>query len=175
VSFDLQPTLEGKLLLLRPLRSDDFEALHAAANDPLIWEQHPESDRYKREVFQRFFESAMKSGGAFAVIEKQSGRIMGSSRYCDLAPDCSEIEIGWTFLEREFWGGEFNREMKQLMLEHALKCVRRVVFVVGENNRRSRRALEKIGAKFLKKKAAASQDGTEGSKVIYFIERPLAK
>jgi RimJ/RimL family protein N-acetyltransferase len=109
--FDLQPTLIGKFLELRPLRLDDFDALFAAASDPLIWEQHPESDRYKPEVFQKYFDGAIESKGAFAIIERKSGRIIGSSRYCHLNPAEREVEIGWTFLERSFWGGRYNLEL----------------------------------------------------------------
>ena len=170
MSLDLQPTLHGELLHLRPLRAADFEAGYSAANDPLIWEQHPERDRYKREVFQKFFDGAMESGGAFAVIERATGKIIGSSRYCNLSPDGEEIEIGWTFLERRFWGGKYNGEMKRLMLEHALPRVKRVVFVIGENNVRSRKAVERIGAKFWKKVAAESPRASTGPRVIYAIE-----
>ena len=92
--------------------SEDFDPLFAAASDPLIWIQHPESDRYKREIFQTYFDSAMESKGAFAIIESNSDRIIGSSRYCNLTPSGDEIEIGWTFLERAFWGGSYNRELK---------------------------------------------------------------
>ncbi|MEO8034731.1 MAG: GNAT family N-acetyltransferase, partial [Acidobacteriota bacterium] len=81
MDFDLQPTLTATLLEIRPLQPDDFDALFAAASDALIWEQHPEADRYQREVFQRYFDSAIESGGALAVIERSSGRIVGSSRY----------------------------------------------------------------------------------------------
>jgi N-acetyltransferase len=151
VNFDLQPTLQGSLLELRPLKPEDFEPLFAAASDPLIWEQHPESDRYQREVFQRYFDGAIDSKGAFAIIEWKSGKIIGSSRYCNLNEATSEVEIGWTFLEREFWGGSYNRELKSLMLEHAFRFVDRVLFVVGENNLRSQKALRKIGAEFMKK------------------------
>jgi RimJ/RimL family protein N-acetyltransferase len=170
MSFKLQPVLRGELIELRPLRHDDFEAVYAAASDPLIWEQHPERDRYKREVFQRFFDGAMESGGAFAVIERKTGKIIGSSRYCNLTPDGKEIEIGWTFLERKFWGGDYNGEMKRLMLEHALPHVKRVVFVIGENNTRSRRAVEKIGGKFWKKMEADSPRAAAGPRVVYEIE-----
>src|SRR5438552_2326441 len=149
VDFDLQPILKGKLIELRPLRPQDFDALFSAASDPKIWEQHPESDRYQREVFQKFFDGAVESKGAFAIIERKSGRIIGSSRYCNLIN--REVEVGWTFLEREFWGGTYNRELKQLMLEHAFRFVDRVLFVVGEQNFRSQKALAKIGASFLKK------------------------
>ncbi len=121
---------------------EDFDALFAAASDPLIWEQHPENNRHEKDVFQRFFAGAIESGGAFAVIERSSGRIIGSSRYWNLSPSKSEVEIGWTFLEREFWGGSYNGELKSLMLDHAFRFVERVVFVVGENNLRSQRAVQ---------------------------------
>jgi len=104
---------------------------------------------YQREVFQKFFDGALESKGAFAIIERKSGRIIGSSRYCNLIN--REVEVGWTFLEREFWGGTYNRELKQLMLDHAFRFVDRVLFVVGEQNFRSQKALAKIGASFLKK------------------------
>ncbi|MBV9609614.1 MAG: GNAT family N-acetyltransferase [Acidobacteria bacterium] len=173
MGFDLQPTLTGELIQLRPLRAEDFDALFAAASDPLIWEQHPERDRYKREVFQRFFDGAIESRGAFAIIDRQSGRIIGSSRYCNLTPDEREVEIGWTFLARDFWGGVYNGELKRLMLEHAFRFVDRVVFVVGENNMRSQKALEKIGAKFLKKSQATAPDGSLRNNVVFVIELSL--
>jgi len=167
--FDLQPTLKGDLIELRPLRPQDFDALFSAASDPKIWEQHPESDRYQRKVFQKFFDGALESKGAFAIIERKSGRIIGSSRYCNLDLTNREVEVGWTFLEREFWGGTYNRELKQLMLEHAFRSVDRVVFVVGEQNFRSQKALAKIGASFLKKAQLPAADGTIRTNVVFAI------
>jgi RimJ/RimL family protein N-acetyltransferase len=169
--FDLQPTLRGELIELRPLTLQDFDALFAAASDPLIWAQHPENDRYTREVFQRYFDGAIESKGAFAITEWKSGRIIGSSRYCNLVPLEREIEIGWTFLERKFWGGVYNRELKTLMLDHAFKFVDRVVFVVGENNLRSQKALEKIGAKFLRTMERQNRNGAPERNVIFGIDR----
>ena len=148
-SFEFQPVLTGDLLELRPLREDDFVILHAAAADPLIWEQHPESDRWTEPVFRRFFRGAMDSGGAFIAIDRRDGRVIGSSRYAEYDEAKSEVEIGWTFLVRSHWGGVYNAEMKRLMLAHALRFVRRVIFRVGPDNRRSRRALEKIGAAYV--------------------------
>ena len=171
MEFDLQPRLLGTLIEVRPLAPGDFDALFAAAGDPLIWEQHPESDRYQREVFQKFFDGAIESKGAFAVIERESGRIIGSSRYCNLNPAEREVEIGFTFLERAFWGGAYNGELKSLMLEHAFRFVERVVFVVGENNLRSQKALEKIGARFLKKAEMHAPDGSLRRNVIFAITR----
>jgi len=169
VKFDLQTTLTGDLIELRPLQPDDFDALFSAASDPLIWEQHPESDRYQREVFQRFFDGALESKGAFAIIERMSGRIIGSSRYCNLDLTNREVEVGWTFLEREFWGGTYNRELKQLMLDHAFRFVDRVLFVVGEQNFRSQNALKKIGASLLKKVQLPAGDGTVKTNVVFVI------
>jgi N-acetyltransferase len=145
MSFDLQPNLKGELIELRPLTPEDWDDLFAVASDPLIWEQHPESDRYKEDVFKTFFREALESGGAFVVIDKKSQQIIGSTRFFGYDPEKSEIEIGWTFLARRYWGGQYNREMKQLMLDHAFKFVKSVVFYVGQTNIRSQKATEKIG------------------------------
>ena len=145
MSFDLQPVLRGDLLELRPLRPEDFHDLYAVASDPLIWEQHPVKDRYREEVFQGFFREALESGGALIAIDSKDGRVIGSSRFHGYDEEKSEIEIGWTFLARSHWGGIYNREMKQLMLRHAFKFVNSVVFLVGPQNLRSQRAMEKIG------------------------------
>jgi len=171
VEFDLQPTLKGTLIEIRPLTREDFDALFAAASDPLIWEQHPENDRYTKEVFQRYFDGAIESKGAFAIVERKSGRIIGSSRYCNLNPVEGEVEVGWTFLERAFWGGSYNRELKTLMLDHAFRFVDRVLFVVGEKNLRSQKALAKIGARFLKKVELPARDGTMTPNFVFFITR----
>jgi N-acetyltransferase len=143
--FDLQPTLRGALVTLRPLRSDDFDVLYAVASDPLIWEQHPQRDRYKLEVFREYFRGAMESGGAFVVLDAKTGEVIGSTRFYEYHEAESEIEIGWTFLARSRWGGAHNGEMKQLLLRHALQFVDAVVFRVGMQNMRSQRAMEKIG------------------------------
>lgn len=143
--FELQPYLQGELLELRPLTESDFEALYKAASDPLIWELHPEPTRYQRNVFMKYFDSGIKSGGAFVIIDKRTQKIIGSSRYYEFKPDIKEIIIGYTFLAKSHWGGKYNAELKKLMLDHAFKFVDAVTFEVGEKNLRSRRAMEKIG------------------------------
>lgn len=146
MAFDLQPHLRGDLVGLRPLAPKDWDELFAVASDSLIWEQHPESDRYKEEVFRVFFKEALESGGAFVVIDKKTRQIIGSTRFYGYDPKKSEIEIGWTFLARKYWSGRYNREMKELLLDHAFKFVENVVFYVGQQNFRSQKAMEKIGA-----------------------------
>lgn len=143
--FDAQPTLTGTLLQMRPLQEDDYGDLFAVASDPLIWEQHPKSDRYQAEVFQKFFQDAMESGGALLAIDNASGAVIGSSRYHGYNESASEVEIGWTFLSRSHWGGLYNGEMKRLMLQHAFQFVDAVIFLIGPENIRSQRAVEKIG------------------------------
>ena len=146
MAFDLQPHLKGGLIELRPLTPNDWDELFAIASDSLIWEQHPEPDRYKENVFRIFFKDAMESGGAFVIIDGNTQQIIGSTRFHGYDPEKSEIEIGWTFLARKYWGGRYNAEMKRLLLNHAFKFVESVVFFVGEDNVRSQRAMEKVGA-----------------------------
>ena len=146
MAFDLQPHLKGELIELRPLAPDDWYELFAVASDSVIWEQHPESERHKEDVFRVFFKDALESGGAFVIIDRQTQEIIGSTRFYGYDPEKLEIEIGWTFLARKYWGGPYNAEMKRLLLNHAFKFVESVVFFVGEENVRSQKAMEKVGA-----------------------------
>lgn len=143
--FDLQPHLKGDLVELRPLGVDDFDELYAVAADPLIWEQHPCPDRHQIEVFRTFFREALESRGAFLVLDRKDGRVIGSTRFHGYDEAKDEIEIGWTFLARSHWGGRYNGEMKRLMLRHAFQFVDSVVFLIGPCNIRSQRAVERIG------------------------------
>jgi len=174
--FDLQPHLVGELIEVRPLAPDDWEELFAVASDPLIWEQHPARERYREDVFREFFREALATGSAFVVIERKTGRIIGSSRYYQLVQGEfdsreSSVEIGWTFLARAFWGGEYNRELKRLMLDHAFKFVERVVFVIGVTNFRSQKALEKIGGVRVGRRDKRDAQGNVVENFVYEIRR----
>ena len=163
--FNLQPILKGELLELRPLRWEDFHDLYAVAADPLIWEQHPVKDRYKEEVFRTLFRESMESGGALIAIDSKLGQVIGSSRFHGHDEDKSEIEIGWTFLTRSHWGGIYNGEMKRLMLRHAFRFVDSVIFLVGPQNLRSQRAVERIGGVFV----GSRPDGGGRDSFVYRI------
>ena len=145
--FELQPILENEFVKIQPLKENDFEILYSVASNPLIWEQHPNPDRYKREVFETFFKGAMESHGAFLVIDKQSNQVIGSSRYYELDTDKSSIAIGYTFLSKDHWGSIYNPALKKLMIDHAFHFVNSVIFHVGALNIRSQKAMEKLGAK----------------------------
>ena len=170
--LDLQPTLVGDLVVVRPVALTDWAGMYAAASDPEIWAVHPASDRYQEPVFRQFFDEAVKSESALSIVDRTSGRIVGSSRYHGFDPARNEIEIGWTFLSRNCWGGTYNREVKTLMLDHAFGFVSAVVFWVGESNIRSRRAMEKIGGVLRDGRHERTLHGKAYPHVIYEITRP---
>jgi RimJ/RimL family protein N-acetyltransferase len=147
IQFELQPTLADNLVGIRPLYEIDFDDVFALASDPLIWEQHPTRDRYKKEVFEKYFRGAIESKGAFLVFDVKTGRAIGCSRYYELDKENRSVGIGYTFLSRHHWGTIYNRSLKTLMINHAFKFVDTIIFHVGINNVRSQKAVEKLGAK----------------------------
>ena len=148
MNFELQPTdLKNEFVELAPLQQEDFEKLYKVASDPLIWEQHPNKNRYQREVFQTYFEGAMGSGGAFLISDVTTGEPIGSSRFYEYDHEKSSIAIGYTFLARDHWGTTYNKAVKSLMLNHAFRFVENVIFHIGGNNVRSQKAIERLGAK----------------------------
>lgn len=174
-AFDPQPTLTGATVTLSPLREEDWDDLFAVAADPLIWEVHPAHDRWQEQVFRRFFADALASGGCLVVRDKASEAVIGSSRYDRSRVEPGEVEIGWTFLARAYWGGATNREVKTLMIDHALRSFEAAVFYVGAGNIRSRRAMEKIGGELLADRTPVfDMAGGLTPHVVYAIRQPLA-
>ncbi len=146
MKFNQGPTLENNLVLIRDLKPSDLESLYDVAKDPLIWEQHPCSDRYQRDVFERFFQESIDSKGALLVIEKENNAVIGSSRFNRIDGVDNAIEIGWSFLARKYWGGKYNQAVKKLMIDYAFQFLESVIFYIGPANIRSQKAVEKIGA-----------------------------
>jgi RimJ/RimL family protein N-acetyltransferase len=144
---DWQPhNLEDDKVRLVPLTETDFEQLFHVASDPLIWEQHPSSDRYQRHVFQEFFDGALQSRSAFLIADKSSGEIIGSTRYYDYDRTKSSVAIGFTFLAKAYWGGQYNKSVKDLMINYAFEHVDKVIFHIGSTNIRSQMATTRFGA-----------------------------
>src|ERR1700741_3225245 len=146
MAFELQPQLENEFVKIKPLNPVDFETLYQVASDPLIWEQHPNKDRYKREVFENFFSGAIESKGAFLVFDAKTNQPIGSSRFYELDEETGSVAIGYTFLAKDHWGSVYNPALKSLMLNHAFKFVDQVIFHIGANNIRSQKAIERLGA-----------------------------
>jgi len=173
--MELQPTLIGKLVVLRPTVPEDWAAMLAVASDPLIWALHPAHDRWQEREFRAYFADALASGGALTIVDKASGAVIGGSRYAFHDPERDEIEIGWTFLARAYWGGAYNRDVKRLMVNHMLRFVGCVVFQVGEENWRSRAAMAKIGG-VLRDEMIERTYGTEARVVrqcVYEMRAPM--
>lgn len=172
MALDRQPTLETERLGLRPLNEEDREALYEVASDPAVWEQHPIHDRWRREVFDAFFDEGLAAGGALAVVRKSDERIVGSTRYGKVEEDEGGfVEIGWTFLARTCWGKGLNPEMKRAMLAHAFEEVGTVEFRVGDTNYRSRNALEAIGAVRTERYELERYQGKRVVHLVYEITR----
>jgi len=167
MSFDYLPTLASDLVKLRPLQPNDFDALYRVASDPLIWEQHPCHDRYTPTKFRVFFDEAISSNGALVIIETETNEIIGSTRFHGYSQHNSEVEIGWSFLARKYWGGKYNRQTKSMMLNYAFQSVDSVVFLIGSDNQRSRKAVEKIGGVCAGERA----DDSGISNVVYKINK----
>jgi len=147
-AFDIAPTLDGARLRLRPLVPSDRAALYAAANDPETWAQHPASNRHERPVFDAYFDFLCEAGGTLIALDRASGQAIGCSRFYPVPDHPGEFGIGFTFLARSRWGGSWNREMKELMVTHALAHFPRVWFHIAPSNLRSQIATTRLGAKF---------------------------
>ena len=144
--FNLQPSLQNEFVKLVPLKETDFDILYKVASDPLIWEQHPTKNRWKREVFENFFVGAIESKGALLIYDSKTNEVIGSSRFYGFDEAKSEISIGYTFYARTHWGGKYNPSAKALMMQHAFQFVKNIIFHIGAKNIRSQKAIEKIGA-----------------------------
>jgi RimJ/RimL family protein N-acetyltransferase len=180
--MDRQPVLDGERLYLRPLSEADWPALWAVASDRELWAVHPSHNRWQEPVFRQFFEEALAKGGALAIVDRASGDVIGSSRlqYCDRF-DGDVLEIGWSFLSRDYWGKGHNAEFKRLMLDHAFKSVDRVVFRVGADNAISRKAMANIGGRLTGETYVEERAGRPVEHIVYEITResfaagPLAR
>ncbi len=161
MSFNIQPTLENENTILYPLQEQDFEDLYAVAADPKIWEQHPNKVRWKREVFKVFFDGAMQSKGAFKIVNKTNGNIIGSTRFYDYNEEENSILIGYTFYGTQYWGKGINHSVKTLMLDYVFQFVSKVYFHIGADNIRSQIAINRVGATKI-----------EEQEVTYFGEQP---
>lgn len=171
VYFNIQPILENELIKIVPLKQEDFETLYTIASDPLLWEQHPNKDRYQREVFENFFKGAMESGGAFLVIDNIKKLPIGSSRFYSVEGNDNAIVIGYTFISRSHWGGKFNPALKKLMIDYVFQFVDSVLFQIGALNVRSQKAIERLGALKIAEQEVAYYGEPSKLNFIYEIKK----
>jgi len=170
--LDLQPTLENPAVLLKPLKPEDFEALYLTASDPKIWEQHPNKDRWQRDVFLKYFQGAMESNGAFLIIDKATGGIAGSTRFYDYNETEKSILIGYTFYAVKFWGTGLNPAVKKLMMNYIFPFVDKVHFHIGATNFRSQIAIQRLGAVKIGEETVAYYGELPKLNFVYEIVKP---
>ena len=169
MNIDLQPTLENDLVFIRPIKTSDFEALYEAAKNPEIWKLHQNSDRYKKSVFKEFFKGAMDSNGAFVIVDKETNTIIGSSRFKLHDKSVEAVEIGWTFLSKDYWGGIYNKAFKTLMIDYAFKYFKYILFHVDQQNFRSQKAVQKLGGTLVDKEGPLKHLSTAVASGLTFV------
>ncbi|WP_312819437.1 GNAT family N-acetyltransferase [Kaistella carnis] len=171
MNFSIQPTLENENIKLIPLQESDFERLFVVASDPEVWAMHPNKERYKREVFQNFFTGALESKGAFLIIDKNSGEVLGSTRFYDFNEKDKSIFIGYTFYGTKSWGKNINASVKKMMLDYIFQFVDKVIFHVGADNIRSVKAMNKLGAENLGEEEVAYFGEASKMNVVFQIKK----
>jgi RimJ/RimL family protein N-acetyltransferase len=163
--------LENDIIQIVPLNESDFEKLYSIAKDPLIWQQHPNPDRYKQEVFEVYFKGAIESKSAFLVLDKKQNIPIGSSRFYDLNLERKSLSIGYTFIARSHWGGKYNTALKTIMLNYAFQFVDNVIFHIGANNIRSQTSIQRLGAKKIGEELMSYYGEEKKLNYLYQIEK----
>lgn len=146
--------LKGDEIKLLPLEKEHLEDLFLAASNKEIWEL-TSVDYSVEEIFYPNFNNAMndrKKGTVypFIIVHKHSNKIIGTTRFLEIYPNDKKIEIGVTWIMKEYWGTTVNLECKLLLLNYCFENLKtnRVQFRAKDNNVRSRKAIEKIGGIF---------------------------
>jgi len=145
--------LESRHVRLEPLREDHLTGLAAVGLDPELWRWIPTPVRTVEEM-AAYIATALREQEQgvslpFALVERRTGRLMGSTRYGNIDRTNHHVEIGWTWVARERQRTAINTETKYLLLKHAfetLNCIR-VELKTDSLNERSRAAILRIGAR----------------------------
>ena len=155
---------EDSSISLLQIKKENFEELYLVASDPIIWEQHPENDRWKKEKFSIFYKNGLQNKFGFLLIfDKHKNKIIGSTRFYSYDKIDKAIRIGFTFISQEYWGTSINFQVKKMMLDYTFKYLDKVYFDIGINNFRSRKAVEKLGASLF-------SDNKKGN-VVYTLKK----
>jgi RimJ/RimL family protein N-acetyltransferase len=155
-AFDPQPVvLAGRHVRLEPLQPAHAGALYTAGRDPEVHRyfigRTPASPAdMAAEVAQALAAVATGAQVAFVIVHLASGRVAGTTRYLEIRRGDRVLEIGHTWLDPEFQRTAVNTETKYLLLRHAFEVLDavRVQLKTDERNRRSRQAIERLGARF---------------------------
>jgi RimJ/RimL family protein N-acetyltransferase len=151
----LAERLEGRVIVLEPLRRDHGPGLYAAMQDPEVWHWLPIAQPSTEEAFAAWLDAALANAEAgvevpFAQLRASDGTPIGGTRFMAIRPEHRGVEIGWTWLASGEWGTGANIEAKLLLMRHAFERVgcMRVEFKTDAKNERSRAALAALPARF---------------------------
>ncbi|MCT1526400.1 GNAT family N-acetyltransferase [Sphingobacterium hotanense] len=161
-------TLSNELVKLIPMIKEDYEWVYAAASDPKIWEQHPDTRRYSPIGFTKYFQKLIATDIPYLIIDQKTEQVIGATSFYQFNEEENSTAIGYSFLKTEYWGGEYNKSIKKLMMDFAFTQVDKVIFHVRKGNLRSQAALSKIGA--TEELEYPAEDGT-GVQVQYCIRK----
>jgi RimJ/RimL family protein N-acetyltransferase len=171
-------TLEGRVVRVEPLEQRHAEALLEAAGDPAIWRYLPMAQPLTLEAVRRWIEetAAQAAGGEqvpFAIVRRDTGRAVGSTRFLEIHRDWRGLEIGWTWLAAAAQRTAVNTECKLLLLRHAFEDLGalRVQFKTDLRNLQSQQALERLGAvrEGVLRKSRINHDGYVRSSVYFSV------
>lgn len=161
--------LENDIVCLKPLKEADYDLLYKVASDSVLWEHHPISNGFTTDGYDKFFKEALTIG-SLIIIDRKSKKVIGCTRMYGYDEKENSVVIGHTFIAREYWGSGYNKSIKKLMLDYAFTHVNKVVFYVVDNNIRSQKALEKIGA-VAKGKITRNYEGKELNCIVFEVEK----
>lgn len=173
-------TLEGRYIRLEPLRPHHAAALYEAGRAPEIWEWLAVAFTGP-EVAEQFIATALKQEAEgkempFAVIWRETGEVVGSTRYLEIDPANRSTEIGWTWYNPRFQGTVVNPEAKLLLMQHAFESwgARRVWLKTDVQNLHSQAAMRKMGAQFegTLRNHRFRRDGSMRDTVIFSVIDP---
>jgi len=155
MNFENHITLENSRVRLEPLNESHFmELLPIAENQPNLLQFSPSpfgnAEKLKENIQQAIQGRIEKQRYPFAIFDKQKNRFIGSTSFGGISVKDKRIEIGWTWLDKEVQGSGINFYCKHLLLKYAFENLEfeRVELKTDSRNLQSRKAIEKIGAKF---------------------------
>ena len=139
--------LENDAVLLKQTTKEDFDDLYAIGGLPHMWEQHSQTDRYKKDIFFEYLDGGLENDlGCFTIIKKQENKVIGWSRFYTYNKNDPSVRIGYTFIGSDYWGTSINFITKKLMIDFAFEFVEVVYFDIYSKNFRSQRSVMKLGS-----------------------------
>lgn len=171
--------IENDIVQLRLITQEDVEGIIEAANDPDIW-MHMSDTLLSREAVLQYVENAVKEHEAgqmykFVIIDKKTGKIIGSTTLFDISLQHKRLEIGYTWLNPHYWRSNINTNCKYLLLTYCFEHLglHRVQIKTDDKNNRSQKAIERLGAtkEGVLRNHMVRKDGTIRHTVMYSITK----